>query len=51
MIDYVIVNEKAEDITKRVVEGDRTESDHVPLEVELEGPGLHNQANGKLKQK
>lgn len=37
VIDYVIANDKAEEVIERVVEGDRTESDHVPLEVELTG--------------
>lgn len=31
-----MVNEKAEEKVRRMEEGDRTESDHVPLEVELE---------------
>lgn len=38
IVDYVIANEKAEEIIKKVDEGDRTESDHVPMEVKLEGP-------------
>lgn len=38
VVDYVIVNEKAEENIKMIVKGDRTESDHVPLEVELKGP-------------
>ncbi|KAL6418758.1 hypothetical protein ACFW04_014226 [Cataglyphis niger] len=38
VVDYVIRNEKAEAKIKMIVEGDRTESDHVPLEVVLEGP-------------
>ncbi|KMQ89058.1 hypothetical protein RF55_11351 [Lasius niger] len=37
VVDYVIVNEKAEENIKMIV-GDRTESDHVPLEVELKWP-------------
>lgn len=35
VVDYVVVNEKAEKKVSRM-EGDRTESDHVPLELELE---------------
>lgn len=37
VIDYVVTNEKATEEVKKVKEGNRTESDHVPLEVELEG--------------
>lgn len=37
VIDYIVGNEKATEEIKRVEEGNRTESDHVPLEVELEG--------------
>lgn len=37
MIDYVIGNEKAIEEIKIVEEGIRTESDHVPLKVELTG--------------
>jgi len=37
VIDYVVANEKVREEIKRMKEGDRTESDHVPLEVELEG--------------
>lgn len=35
VVDYVVVNEKAEKKVSRT-ERDRTKSDHVPLEVELE---------------
>lgn len=34
-VDYVVVNKKAEEKVSRM-ERDRTESDYVPLEVELE---------------
>jgi len=37
VIDYVVANEKAIEEVKKMEEGNRTESDHVPLEVELEG--------------
>jgi len=37
VIDYVVTNEKAIEEVKKVEEGNRTESDYVPLEVELEG--------------
>lgn len=40
VIDYIVGNEKAIEEIKRVEEGNRTESDHVPLEadhVPLEG--------------
>jgi len=37
VIDYVITNEKGIEEIKIVEEGNRTESDHIPLEVELEG--------------
>lgn len=40
VVDYVIANEKAEEIIRKVDEGDRTESDHVSIEVELEGPDM-----------
>ncbi|XP_076248106.1 uncharacterized protein LOC143187781 [Calliopsis andreniformis] len=35
VIDYAIANERAKEEVERVTEGDRTESDHVPVEVEL----------------
>lgn len=37
VIDYVVTNEKALEEVIKVEEGNRTESDHVPLEVEIEG--------------
>ena len=37
VIDYVVMNDKAAQETRMVREGLRTESDHVPLEVTLEG--------------
>lgn len=37
VIDYVVANEKAAQEIKTVREGLRTESDHVPLEVVIEG--------------
>lgn len=37
VIDYVVANEKALEEVKKVEEGNRTESDHVPLEVEIKG--------------
>lgn len=40
IVDYVIANDKAEEMIEKVGEGDRTESDHIPLEVELEGPDI-----------
>ncbi|KAG7196729.1 hypothetical protein KM043_016066 [Ampulex compressa] len=39
VIDYVIANEAAREEVKKVIEGNKTESDHMPLEVELEGNG------------
>lgn len=38
VVDYVVANEKAEENVQMIKERDRTESDHVPLEVELVGP-------------
>lgn len=38
MMGYVIANEKAEENIIEIGEGDKTKSDHVPLEVKLEGP-------------
>lgn len=35
-IDYVVANEKAAEAINIVREGCRTESDHIPLEVESE---------------
>ncbi|KAG7203932.1 hypothetical protein KM043_017090 [Ampulex compressa] len=35
--DYMIANEAAREEVDKVIEGNRTESDHMPLEVELEG--------------
>lgn len=40
VVGYVIANGKAEEIIKKVEEGDRTESDHVLMEVELEGTDI-----------
>lgn len=37
VIDYVVANEKAVQEIKTVKEGLRTESDHIPLEVVIEG--------------
>ena len=37
VIDYVVTNEKAAQELKTVKEGIRTESDHIPLEVVIEG--------------
>jgi len=37
VIDYVVTNDKAIEEVKKVKEGNRIESDHAPLEVELEG--------------
>lgn len=48
-VDYVIANEKAEEIIKKVDEGDRTESDHVPMEVELEGPVMTKRKKNRIK--
>ncbi|KAG7188077.1 hypothetical protein KM043_015927 [Ampulex compressa] len=39
VIDYVIANEAAREEVKKVIEGNRTESDHMPLQVELERIG------------
>jgi len=38
VIDYVLGNDRAREEVNMVKEGIRTESDHVPLEVELTGP-------------
>lgn len=35
VIDYIVTNEKAIEEVKKIEEGNRTESDHVPLKVEL----------------
>lgn len=37
VIDYVVANEKAIEEVRKVEEGNRTELDHIPLEVELDG--------------
>ncbi|XP_070162472.1 golgin subfamily A member 6-like protein 22 [Polyergus mexicanus] len=37
VIDYVVMNEKAIEEVKKIEEGNRTESDHIPVEGELEG--------------
>ena len=37
VIDYVVTNEKAAQELKTVKKGIRTESDHIPLEVVIEG--------------
>jgi len=38
VIDYVIANYKAREEVEKMTEGDKTESDHTPLEIELTGP-------------
>lgn len=45
----MIVNEKAEENIIELKEGDRTESDHVPLELEIEGPGIEGIGQGRKK--
>lgn len=35
VIDYAVVNEKAREEIETVIKGERTESDHVPIEVTL----------------
>lgn len=42
MIDYVVTNIEALEKIIKIEEGDRTESDYVPLEVELEGKKRQN---------
>lgn len=37
VIVYVVTNEKAIEEVKKMEEGNRTESDHIPLQMELEG--------------
>jgi len=37
LVDYVIVNQEAWDKLKKMKVGERTESDHQPLEVDMEG--------------
>jgi len=37
-IDYIVGNDRAISEVKKVEEGNRTESDHIPLEVEIDGP-------------
>lgn len=36
VIDYVVTNEEAREEVKKVIEENRTESNHIPSEVELE---------------
>lgn len=48
VIDYVVTNEKAIEEVKKMEEGNRTESDHVPLEVELEGKGRKKQRKNEI---
>lgn len=40
MIDYVITNVNAWEEVTEIEEGNRTESDHIPLEVTIEGPEI-----------
>jgi len=37
VIDYVIVNDKAREEVEIMTEGEKTESDHTPLEIDLIG--------------
>lgn len=47
VIDYVVGNDKARGEVKVVEEGIRTESDHIPLEVELFGPQTEGRSGRK----
>ncbi|CAL1672496.1 unnamed protein product [Lasius platythorax] len=38
VIDYVVANEMEEEDIQEMRIGDRTESDHLPLEVRIQGP-------------
>ena len=46
VIDYVIGNDEASKEIK-MVQGNRTESDHIPLEIELTGSQIIERKNGK----
>jgi len=48
MINYVIVNDKARE--EIMIEGERTESDHTPLEIDLIGSkGISRRPNLQKK--
>ncbi|XP_043604821.1 uncharacterized protein LOC122577561 [Bombus pyrosoma] len=51
VIDYVIGKQEATEEIFDVKVGKRTESDHMPLEVEIGGPELQNPKKGKKKRK
>lgn len=42
VIDYVVTNEKAIEDVKKIEEGNKTESDHISLKVELKGMERRN---------
>lgn len=42
MIDYIVTTEGAREEVRRVEEECRTESDHMPIEVELESKIMNN---------
>lgn len=49
VIDYVVVIEKvAEEILEMTVE-DRTESDHMPINVRIQGSGLPEQREERMR--
>ena len=41
VIDYAATNAKAEEEIQMVKEGEREESDHLPIEVKIKGPNLN----------
>ena len=47
VIDYVIGNEECREKVKRLRVGDRIDSDHNPIEVELEGRQVEEKRNGE----
>lgn len=50
-IDYVVANEKAAEAIKMEREGYRTESNHIPLEVELETEWKESRKRQNIKRK
>ena len=47
VIDYAATNAKAEEEIQMVKEGEREESDHLPIEVKIKGPNLNIEAKQK----
>lgn len=49
VIHYVVVNERIEEGIQEMRIGNRTESDHLPLEVKIQGPTIEEREKRREK--